>query len=96
MLSDLEMIAYNKRKKVIVKQTQKRKKVDLDTTILCTTEEQVIDTKRARLSDLLSTGLAISHATMDKARFEAEENSKPRKANIIARKPSKILQSFMD
>jgi hypothetical protein len=36
---NLEMIAYKKRKKTIVKQTQKKKKIDLDTTILCTTKE---------------------------------------------------------
>jgi len=38
---------------------------------MCTTEENVIDRKRARLIDLLSVGLVISHATIDKAILEA-------------------------
>jgi hypothetical protein len=71
-VSDLEMIDYNRERKYC-QADPKRKKEDLDTTILCTIEEHVIDTKRARLSDLLSTGLAISHATMDKAIFEAKK-----------------------
>lgn len=70
---DLEMIDYNRRKQVIVKQSQKRKKIDLDTTILCTIEENMIDTKRARLSGLLSIGLAITYPIMDRARYEVEE-----------------------
>jgi hypothetical protein len=34
-------------------------------------EEQVFDTKRFRLTNLLSIGLAISQATIDKVRYKA-------------------------
>jgi len=43
------MIAYNERRKVFVRQKHMRKKVDLDSTIMCTIKENVIDTKRDRL-----------------------------------------------
>jgi hypothetical protein len=68
---DLELIAYNKRKYAMMKQTHKIKKANLDTSILCTIEEPMIDTKKTRFNDLLSVGIAISYATMDKAKAKA-------------------------
>jgi hypothetical protein len=65
---DLESIAYNRHKQAIVKRTRKRKQVDVDSVILCTTEESLLDIKKDKLSDLLSAGIAISHATIDKAK----------------------------
>jgi hypothetical protein len=70
-VENLELIGYNKRRKTIVKQTQRKRRIDLDNTIICTTKEKVLDTKRAKLIELLSIGLAITHATLDKAQSEA-------------------------
>jgi hypothetical protein len=56
------LIAYNKRKKTIVKKNQRKKRIDLDNTVICTIEETVIDTKRQNLTKLLSARIAITHA----------------------------------
>jgi hypothetical protein len=41
--------------------------------VLCTSEETLFDAKKAKLSELLGVGVAISHATIDKARAEERE-----------------------
>jgi hypothetical protein len=46
----------------------------------------MIEIKKYRINDLLSTGLAISHATMDKDKVEAKENSKPPKTDFLVGK----------
>jgi uncharacterized protein YlaN (UPF0358 family) len=59
---DEEIIAYKKRKKTIVKQTQIKIRIDLDNTTICTIEEHVLDTKIKKLSEFLSAILSITHA----------------------------------
>jgi hypothetical protein len=70
-VEDLELIVYNKRKQTIVKQTQQRRRIDLDNTIICTIEEQVLYAKKAKLTKFLSIGLVITHDTLDKEKTEA-------------------------
>jgi len=40
-------------------------KITLDKSVLCTSEEVIIDTKKAKMSELFSIGLAISHASLE-------------------------------
>jgi hypothetical protein len=66
----------------------------LDSEVVNTTEEVIIDVKKARESQLYSVGLAISHASYDKSVMEERELEKARylklspsstKYNIIKR-----------
>jgi hypothetical protein len=41
--------------------------------MLCTSEEIIMDTKKARMSELFSVSLAISHASFDKVVVEERE-----------------------
>jgi hypothetical protein len=70
---DLELFSYDKKHKSIVKRTHRKRKVTLDNGVVSTTEEVIIDTKKAKESQLYSTGLAISHASYDKAVIEEKE-----------------------
>lgn len=67
---DLESIVYNRRRQAIVNKTHKGRRVDVDSVVLCTTEETLFDIRRVKLNKLLSTGVAILHATIDKEKFE--------------------------
>jgi hypothetical protein len=42
----------------------------MDSLMLLTSKENLFDAKKARVSELLGVGVAISHATIDKARGE--------------------------
>jgi hypothetical protein len=43
----------------------------VDISILCTTKESMIDTKKTKLNDLFPTRIAITHVTIEKAKAEA-------------------------
>jgi hypothetical protein len=55
-----------KKMRSIVKRTQRKRKITLDKSVLCTYEEVIIDTKKEKMSELFSIGLAISHASLEK------------------------------
>jgi hypothetical protein len=78
-VANLESIAYNQCKQAIVKRTQKRKRVDVDNVIICTTEESLLDIKKAKLNDLLSVRIVISHATIEKVKAGEDEVENIRK-----------------
>jgi len=69
----LESFAYDKKQKSIVKRTRRKRKTTLDNGVLCTSEEVIIDTNKAKLSQLYSPGLAISYASFDKEIMEERE-----------------------
>jgi hypothetical protein len=47
--------------------------VGVDRSILSKIEESMLYTKKAKLSDLLSIGIAISHDTIDNSKYEVKE-----------------------
>jgi hypothetical protein len=44
--------------------------------MICTTEVEVLDTMKTKLSSLVSAGLAIAHATLDKAQTREKDIQK--------------------
>jgi len=62
----LELIAHNKRKQNIIKHSQRIRIIYLDNMFIYTTKEQVFNTKKSKLNEFLSLGLALTHATLDK------------------------------
>jgi hypothetical protein len=46
----------------------KKRRITLDLSILITTEEDLINTKNTRTSDLIGVGMVISDATLDRAK----------------------------
>jgi hypothetical protein len=51
----------------------KKRRITLDHSILITTEENLINTENARTSELIGMGMAISDATLDRAKWDEKE-----------------------
>jgi len=72
---DIQAIAYNRKRKSIMKRTTKKMSLTLYSSILITTEEKLISTEHAKTSDLIGAGMEITDATLDKARKDEEDMS---------------------
>jgi hypothetical protein len=70
---DIQAIAYDLKRKSIMKKTTKKRRLTLDSSILITTEEKLIITEHAKMSELISEGMEIIDATLDRARKYEEE-----------------------
>jgi hypothetical protein len=62
------VISYDQKRKSIVQRTTKKRRITLDHSILITTEENLINIVDARRSELLGVGMALSDATLDRAK----------------------------
>jgi hypothetical protein len=56
-----------------MKRTTKKRRLTVDSSILITTEEKLISTKHAKMSELIRAGMAITNATLDRERKYEEE-----------------------
>jgi hypothetical protein len=72
-VADLYVISYDRKRKVIIQRTTKKRRITLDHSILITTEENLINTENARTSELLGVGMEISEATRDRAKQDETE-----------------------
>jgi hypothetical protein len=72
-VADIHAIAYDRRRKAIVQQTTKKRRITLDLSILITTEEDLINTQNSRTSELIGVGRAISNTTLDRARRDEKD-----------------------
>jgi hypothetical protein len=54
---DIQEIAYDQKRKVIVKRTTKKRRLTLDSLILIATEEKLISTKHAKMYELIVVGM---------------------------------------
>jgi hypothetical protein len=51
-----------------MKRTTKKRRLTLDSLILITTEEKLINTEHTKMFELIGAGMAITDATLDRAR----------------------------
>jgi hypothetical protein len=58
-----------------MKRTTKKRNLTLDSSILITTEEKLITTEHAKMSELISAGMAIRDSTVDRERKYEEDLS---------------------
>jgi hypothetical protein len=72
-VTDIEAIAYEQNRKAIMKRTTKKKRLTLDSSILITTEEKLINTEHAKMSKLIGAGMEIIDAILDIERKYEEE-----------------------
>jgi hypothetical protein len=49
-----------------MKITTKKRRLALDSTILITTEEMLLDTENVKMTELIGAGMAITDATLDR------------------------------
>jgi hypothetical protein len=71
--SDIQVIAYDRKRKSIMKRTTKKRRLTLDSSILITTEEKLLSTEHAKTSELIGAGMAITDATLDRERRDEKE-----------------------
>jgi hypothetical protein len=65
----------------------------MDNSLICTTEVEVLDTKKTKLSELMLEGLAITHATLDKAQTEELDILKYEKMALLLENQVKYCKS---
>ena len=56
-----------------MKRTNKKRRLTLDSLILITTEEKLISTEHAKTSNIISVGMVITDATLDRERNDEED-----------------------
>ena len=72
---DIQAISYNRKRKSIMKRTTKKRRLNLDNSILITTKEKSIIMEHAKTSELIGAGMAIIDATLDREIQDEEEFS---------------------
>jgi hypothetical protein len=65
---DIQVITYDRKRKAIMKRTTKKRRLMLDSSILITMEEKLLNIEHAKTSELIGAGMAITDATLDRAR----------------------------
>jgi len=70
---DIQAITYDRKIQVVVRRSDKKRRLNLDSVVMITIEETLLDARKSNLNELLGVGMAISSATIDRAReWEAE------------------------
>jgi hypothetical protein len=59
------VISYGRKRKSIMRRTTKKRRFMLDSSILITMKEKLLNTKSAKKSKLIGTWMAITDATVD-------------------------------
>jgi hypothetical protein len=72
-VADRYAISYDQKRKFIVQQTTKKRRITLDCSVLTTTEEELINTKNDRTYELIGAGREISDATLERDRRDEKE-----------------------
>jgi hypothetical protein len=74
---DIEAITYDKKIQVSVRRTSRKRKLNLDNTMVMTVEETLLDAKKDKVNEMLGAVVAISHATIDKSKEKMIEKLLP-------------------
>jgi hypothetical protein len=67
------LISYDRKRKAIMKRTTKKRRIMLDRLILITMEEKLLKIEHDNTSELIDAGMAITDATLDRARRDDKE-----------------------
>jgi hypothetical protein len=72
-VANIDSISYDCKRKFIVKRTERKQKISVDSVLLCMFKEILFDAKKAKLSEILIVGVAILHATINISRTKEIE-----------------------
>jgi hypothetical protein len=67
-VADVHAITYDRKRQVVVKRTNKKRRLTLDNVVMITTEETLLDARRSKVSKLLGARMAISSGTIDRVK----------------------------
>jgi hypothetical protein len=72
-VDDIQSIAYDRKRKWIVKRTGKKRRITLDSAVIITMEETLLDTGQSKVTELLGVSMPISSAIIDREREDERE-----------------------
>jgi DNA repair ATPase RecN len=72
-VSDIQAITYDRKRKVVMRRTTKKRRLTLDSTLLITTKETLLNTENAKTTELIGVGMAITDATLDREKRDEKE-----------------------
>jgi hypothetical protein len=78
-VTDIQALSYDKKRKSIMRRTTKKRRLTLDRTLLITTEETLLSMENVKTTDLISAGMDIIDATLDRERWDEKEMASAKK-----------------
>jgi hypothetical protein len=72
-VADIQAITYDKKMKSMMRRTTKKRRCTLDSTLLVTTKETLLNTENAKTTDLIKAGMDIIDATLDRSKRDEKE-----------------------
>jgi hypothetical protein len=70
---DIQVIVYDRKRKVVMRRTTKKRRLTLDTTLLITIEETLLDIENAKMTELIGVGMAIKNCYFGRVRRDERE-----------------------
>ena len=75
----MQATAYDRKRKVVMKRTVKKRKLTLDNTLFITMEEKSFDIEHAKMKELIGARMAIMDSTLDREKKDGEKATAMRK-----------------
>jgi hypothetical protein len=72
-VTNIQSIAYDRKRKSLMKRTTNKRRLRLDNSILITTEDKLLNIEHANTSELIGAGMAITDGTLDRERRYEKE-----------------------
>jgi hypothetical protein len=72
-VTNIHGIAYDRKRKAIMRRTTKKRRLMMDSSILITLEEKLLNTKHVNTSELIGIGMAIIDAMLNRAKRDEKE-----------------------
>jgi hypothetical protein len=72
-VTDIQTIAYDRKRKFIMRRTTKKRKLTLDSTLLITIEENLLSIENVKTTELIGAGMAITNSTLDREKQNEKE-----------------------
>jgi hypothetical protein len=71
--ADIQVISYDIKRKVVMIRTTKKRRLTLDSTLLITIEETLLNTENAKTTELIEAGMDITNAMLDIVKMDEKE-----------------------
>jgi hypothetical protein len=69
----IQEISYDRKKKTVMRRIVKKRKLTLDSTFLITIEDTLFNIEKAKMTELIGVGMAITDATLDMEKRDERE-----------------------
>jgi hypothetical protein len=70
---DIQTIAYDRKRKFVMRRRTKKRRLMLDSTLLIMKEETLLNTENANTIELTGVGMDITNATLDREKRDEKE-----------------------